>query len=83
MNDIRPDLRRFCSIAQLQKKLNRSSFSSLNMILSGKRRCPAETAIQIETATNGAITRSMLRPDLWPPGETNPPLPSETEAEPA
>jgi DNA-binding transcriptional regulator YdaS (Cro superfamily) len=30
---------------------------------------PAERAIEIETATNGAITRSELRPDLWPSNE--------------
>jgi DNA-binding transcriptional regulator YdaS (Cro superfamily) len=29
-------------------------------------RIPAERAIQIEEATKGAVSRSELRPDLWP-----------------
>jgi len=35
---------------------------------------PAERAIQIEIATDGAVTRHELRPDLWPPpSEFDPP----------
>lgn len=30
------------------------------------KRLPAERALQIEAATNGAVTRHELRPDLWP-----------------
>lgn len=37
---------------------------------------PAERAIQIEIATDGAVTRYELRPDLWPP-------PPEFEPQPA
>lgn len=32
----------------------------------GKRASP-ELAIAIERATKGAVTRSELRPDIWPP----------------
>jgi DNA-binding transcriptional regulator YdaS (Cro superfamily) len=28
---------------------------------------PAERAVQIEAVTEGSISRSELRPDLWPP----------------
>jgi DNA-binding transcriptional regulator YdaS (Cro superfamily) len=35
--------------------------------VSGKKTCRAELAIQIEKATGGAVSRSDLRPDLWPP----------------
>jgi DNA-binding transcriptional regulator YdaS (Cro superfamily) len=34
-----------------------------------KRNVTPERAIEIEKATNGAITRSELRPDLWPSNE--------------
>jgi DNA-binding transcriptional regulator YdaS (Cro superfamily) len=37
------------------------------------KRVPAERAVQIEIATNGAVSRSELRPDLWP---------KETETQP-
>jgi len=32
---------------------------------------PAERAIAIEIATDGDVTRSELRPDLWPAGVSN------------
>jgi DNA-binding transcriptional regulator YdaS (Cro superfamily) len=32
----------------------------------GRTRITAERAVQIETATEGAISRAELRPDLWP-----------------
>lgn len=34
-----------------------------------ENRCPAEWAVTIEAVTNGDISRSELRPDLWPPSE--------------
>lgn len=34
---------------------------------SGRQRVTAERAIEIETATNGAVTRHDLRPDIFGP----------------
>jgi len=33
----------------------------------GRYKPTAEAAVEIELVTNGLITRSDLRPDLWPP----------------
>ena len=38
----------------------------LYKIEEGKREATAKQAIAIEGATNGAVPRSVLRPDLWP-----------------
>ena len=46
-----------------------ASREHLSQVLAGKLRCSAELAIRIESATGGAVRRSMLRPDLWPPPE--------------
>lgn len=32
-------------------------------------RCPAERVIAVERATGGKVTRTQLRPDLYPPDE--------------
>jgi DNA-binding transcriptional regulator YdaS (Cro superfamily) len=32
----------------------------------GRQRVPAETAVDIERVTHGAVRRHELRPDLWP-----------------
>jgi DNA-binding transcriptional regulator YdaS (Cro superfamily) len=32
-------------------------------------RVSAELALKIETATGGKVSRTSLRPDLWPPAE--------------
>ena len=55
------------NVADLARKLGRKSRPTLYHVLSGRFPCKAELAIEIEAATNGAVTRSMLRPDLWPP----------------
>lgn len=55
-----------CSIADLQRRLGRRSYSKLHAILKGARLCPAELAVRIEDATGGAVKRGLLRPDLWP-----------------
>jgi DNA-binding transcriptional regulator YdaS (Cro superfamily) len=34
-----------------------------------RKRIPPERAVQIEKATGGVVSRSELRPDLWPPQE--------------
>lgn len=46
--------------------------AQLSRLELGKRLVTAEMAIRIETATEGAIARWKLRPDLW-----EPPLPQE------
>lgn len=63
----------------LQKAIDYAgSQSALARLLGGKTKqqhvfhwmnkgIPAKRAIEIEVATNGAVTRSELRPDLWPP----------------
>lgn len=38
---------------------------SINKALTAKR-ISAELAVKVEKATNGAVTRWELRPDLWP-----------------
>lgn len=38
-----------------------------------RARIPAERCIAIEQATAGVVTRSDLRPDLWPPSEQHGP----------
>jgi DNA-binding transcriptional regulator YdaS (Cro superfamily) len=40
---------------------------SVNYILRRGKKVPAEWCIAIERATDGRITRSQLRPDLFPP----------------
>ncbi len=35
--------------------------------LNVSKRVPAEACAKIEYVTSGAVTRSDLRPDLWPP----------------
>lgn len=44
--------------------------SSVNEVLTGKRKkVPADWCRPIEEATRGRVTRSQLRPDLWPDAE--------------
>lgn len=53
--------------AQSQGKLARLigvSRQRVGQLVAGDR-IPAELAIKIEQATNGAVTRADLRPDLW------------------
>lgn len=39
--------------------------------LKGVKRPSAISALRIEAATNGEVSRSDLRPDLWPPENNN------------
>ncbi len=39
---------------------------SVNYILNSGKKVPAEWCLPLETATNGAVTRHELRPDLYP-----------------
>ena len=64
MKDIRANLP--FPIAELLRRLNRRSYSKLHQIVSGKEESPARLAVAIETATNRAVLRGDLRPDLWP-----------------
>lgn len=56
-------------MAGSEAKLGKLAGFSQNAIWYAKRngRCSAELAVGIEKATNGAISRSRLRPDLFPP----------------
>ena len=61
------NLQQHCQL-HTQARLARSLGVTPGMIyqwLSGRRRIGAETAVRIEQATNGAVHRSDLRPDLW------------------
>lgn len=63
-------------IEELRRRLGRKSYARLHEIVSGKVLCPAELAPQIEAATGGMVSRSDMRPDLWP-------VHGSTPAEPA
>ena len=52
------------SSSQLAKKINVPSSDVYNWA-SGKRPVPAKRCVQIELATEGAVTRKDLRPDDW------------------
>jgi DNA-binding transcriptional regulator YdaS (Cro superfamily) len=39
--------------------------AGVHWLLSGRGKVSAETAIRIETATNGEVTRQDLRPDIF------------------
>ena len=54
--------------------------STIQSWFTDNRLVPAEACPKIEEATAGQVTRSDLRPDLWPPGETLAPLPPSRAA---
>jgi DNA-binding transcriptional regulator YdaS (Cro superfamily) len=41
----------------------------LRQVAKGRRRFSPEMAIEVEAKLNGAVSRSELRPDIWPKGE--------------
>ncbi|MGA0595423.1 YdaS family helix-turn-helix protein [Enterovirga sp. CN4-39] len=41
----------------------------ISKLLNGQRRVSAEAAVAIERATDRIVSRSSLRPDLWPTGD--------------
>lgn len=53
------------NIATLTRQV-RKTYAHVHKVISGKVTPSAALAIAIERATDGAITRSDLRPDLWP-----------------
>jgi hypothetical protein len=63
MVDIRPYLP--CTVRQLQVKLEIQSYSQFHAAVSGKRPIQPMLAIRISNATG--ISKSLIRPDLWPP----------------
>jgi len=63
MTDLRA---RIPNIAALVRTLD-CDYSYLHAVLKGATRPGPEMAIKIEHATDRAIRRSDLRPDLWPP----------------
>ena len=61
------NLKDYCQL-HTQAKLARNLNVTPAMVyqwLSGRRRIGADTALRIEKATNGAVNRAELRPDLW------------------
>lgn len=64
------DLRsRIPSIRALQRQLGLGSYDKLRLVITGKRQAGPKLAMRIEEATNGAIRRWELRPDLWSPSD--------------
>lgn len=60
------DLRsRVPNIMALKRELGMGSYAKLHGILKGTFRPGVLLALRIETATNGAIKRWELRPDVW------------------
>lgn len=57
-----------------ETKLAAAAGVSQNAIWAAKKagRVSAQMAVRIEAATGGKVTRSQLRPDLWPASETAP-----------
>lgn len=49
--------------------------TTLQSWFDSNRPVPAEACAEVERVTDGQVTRSDLRPDLWRPGETLQPLP--------
>ena len=67
------DLRnRIASISLLAKTIG-FKYTTVHSALSGKTQAGPKLAIAIEKGTCGCITRSDLRPDLWPPKKQAPP----------
>jgi len=69
MADFRPLIP---NISRLAESLG-CDYSHLHSVLKGGTRPGPQFAIRIEEATNGAIRRGDLRPDLWPSNHCNPP----------
>ena len=63
MNGLQKAVRLFGSRAALARALNVSS-EAVRKWETG--RIPAERCLDVERATDGQVTRSELRPDLWP-----------------
>lgn len=64
-----PIIQKAISLAGSQQRLSELSGLSqqfISKLLLRQRGISAEASIAIETATDGAVDRSELRPDLWP-----------------
>lgn len=63
-------LRQAIAIAGSQSELARRLHVKQSTVwswLNETKRVPAEVCGQIETATQGRVTKSDIRPDIWPP----------------
>jgi DNA-binding transcriptional regulator YdaS (Cro superfamily) len=71
MNQLRQNIRSAgLTVREVAKRANIAE-AHIHVLLTGqRRRCPASAAVRIEAATDGAVARWMLRPDLWPPPES-------------
>jgi DNA-binding transcriptional regulator YdaS (Cro superfamily) len=63
MNGLHVAIETLGSRAELARRLNISSEAVRKW---ERTRIPAERCLEVEQATGGAVTRQMLRPDLWP-----------------
>jgi len=61
-----PAVQHYGSIRATAAALGLSSYALQQRVRAGKPPITAEDAVKLETASHGALTRSQLRPDLWP-----------------
>lgn len=69
MSDFQNHVKRAVSMLGSQKKLaDAASISQqlISQLCTSATSISAETSVAIERATKGAVSRSDLRPDLWP-----------------
>ncbi|MFB0692988.1 transcriptional regulator [Agrobacterium pusense] len=69
MSDFRPHIRRAIEVVGSQEKLAEKAGCSqqqISWLLTRAKKISAEHAVCFEQATDGAVTRSDLRPDLFP-----------------
>jgi len=67
-----PDILRAINLFGAQSRLAEAAGcaqQAISQMLNFQLPVSAESAMAIERATDGAVTRSQLRPDLWPEGE--------------
>ncbi|MEY2342093.1 transcriptional regulator [Acidithiobacillus sp. IBUN Pt1247-S3] len=68
MDDLKKAIDHFGSQASLARELGVRPMAVTHWIKRGN--VPYKQAMAIERATNGIVTRSDLRPDIWPPQES-------------
>lgn len=69
MTDFRTHIQNAVKAAGSQKAFAEAigiSQQGVSFLLTDAKNCSTDVAIAIEKATNGEVTRSMLRPDIWP-----------------
>ena len=68
MTDFRTHIQNAVDAAGSQKALAEAlgiSQQGVSYLLKDAKNCSTDIAMAIEKATNGQVTRSMLRPDIW------------------